>query len=509
MVTAINRKSLSTFIINGIRYLFILLFIYAAVSKVMDFETFRLQLAQSPLLSAFAGIIARLIPSVEIGITALLMFPRYNIKALYYSFLLMVMFTTYIFIILNFSDFIPCSCGGVLEKLSWTQHLIFNVVFIFLAGLAIFISKPWKFQGKLLVLAALAIIGISIVGLLFAFSEKKMHRNNAFQRRYMPHPLTKIGEYDLKNNAHYIAGIANDTIYLGNYGAPLYLKEVDTALKHIRDFKVSISNAYLPYRRAIITVNPPYFYLGDGTVPILFRGKIKDWRATPLSYKEAYFTQYTVADSLLIGFVTTSSKTGSNAIGKFDKRNNNESLQLNTELLGQEKFGRIATDGALLYNSKFQKFIYLYYYKNEYKIISKQLTQEAVGKTIDTISTPVLDVAHHSTKGETKVGGKSVLVNLQSSTSGNYLFIHSNRLGKFEDDRILNTASIIDVYDLRNYTYVFSFYLFHQRDENLTEFKVKNDLLIAIVGDKLWLYRLKPAYFHAGPNPTHTAQYQE
>ena len=122
-----------------VAYLFILLFLYAAISKVLDYETFSVQLAQSPLLSAYAGVIAWVVPGLEIFITILLTLPKYRISALYAAFTLMVMFTAYIVIILNFSDFVPCSCGGVLEKLSWTQHLIFNLVFMILGGWRFFL----------------------------------------------------------------------------------------------------------------------------------------------------------------------------------------------------------------------------------------------------------------------------------------------------------------------------------------------------------------------------------
>src|SRR5690606_14703009 len=125
----------------------------------------------------------------------------------------MVMFTAYIFIILNFSDFVPCSCGGVLEKMSWTQHLIFNVVFIILAGVAVFFSLQEKPKKTLFLLAALAIFGVGTVTLLFAFSEKKMHRNNAFQRRYPHQPANELQRFDIKYNSYYIAGITEDSIY--------------------------------------------------------------------------------------------------------------------------------------------------------------------------------------------------------------------------------------------------------------------------------------------------------
>lgn len=126
--------------IETICFLYILLFVYAAVSKILDFENFSIQLGQSPLLSAFAGFIAGSIPIIEIVIS-LLLASRLRLIGLYASFALMGMFTVYIYIILNYSTFVPCSCGGILEKLGWTEHLVVNIVFILLAVLAIFLIK--------------------------------------------------------------------------------------------------------------------------------------------------------------------------------------------------------------------------------------------------------------------------------------------------------------------------------------------------------------------------------
>ncbi len=41
----------------------------------------------------------------------------------------MAMFTGYIIIILNYAERIPCSCGGILNKMGWHDHLIFNIFF--------------------------------------------------------------------------------------------------------------------------------------------------------------------------------------------------------------------------------------------------------------------------------------------------------------------------------------------------------------------------------------------
>lgn len=124
--------------------LLILLFVYAAVSKFLVFDEFKIQIGQSPVLTAYTTWFAWGVPFIEILISLMLVVPRFRLLALYAAFTLMVMFTTYIFIILNFSDFIPCSCGGVLEKLSWTEHLIFNIVFVVFAFIGVVILSPQK-----------------------------------------------------------------------------------------------------------------------------------------------------------------------------------------------------------------------------------------------------------------------------------------------------------------------------------------------------------------------------
>src|SRR5258706_7713099 len=132
---------LKTVLIEIISALFILLFVYAAASKLIDYQKFRVQLGQSPLLTAFAGRVSWIIPSLETIISIMLAFPRFRLFGLYASFSLMVMFTAYIIAITKFSDYVPCSCGGVLQNMSWNQHLVFNIAFVVLALIGIIIHS--------------------------------------------------------------------------------------------------------------------------------------------------------------------------------------------------------------------------------------------------------------------------------------------------------------------------------------------------------------------------------
>ena len=113
---------------QAVIYFFIILFVYAAVSKLTDFENFQVQVAQSPLLSAFATFIAYTTVIGELIIALMLCFQKSRLLGLYLFLGFMTAFTVYIFLILNYSPFVPCSCGGVLEDLGWGEHLWFNGV---------------------------------------------------------------------------------------------------------------------------------------------------------------------------------------------------------------------------------------------------------------------------------------------------------------------------------------------------------------------------------------------
>jgi len=110
-------------------YLFIILFVYSAISKLIDFENFQVQIAQSPLLSAFANPIAYGVIIGELLIAILLSISKTKKIGLYLFLGFMIAFTVYIYLILNYSPFVPCSCGGVLEKMGWNEHLWFNLFF--------------------------------------------------------------------------------------------------------------------------------------------------------------------------------------------------------------------------------------------------------------------------------------------------------------------------------------------------------------------------------------------
>jgi len=132
-------KTNKSLIVEIVSCLCILLFVYAATSKLLDFQKFSDQIGQSPILTAFKNWVVIGIPALEYVISLLLLFRTSRLIALYASFGLMVIFSTYIYVITRFSEYVPCSCGGILEKMNWDQHLIFNIAFLLIVIVGIMV----------------------------------------------------------------------------------------------------------------------------------------------------------------------------------------------------------------------------------------------------------------------------------------------------------------------------------------------------------------------------------
>lgn len=131
-------------LITVIRFLLILLFIYAAFSKLLIVNTFQQQLAQSPLIPpSIITILAYIVPIFEISIALLLIIEQFALWGLFLSTLTMFFFSLYLIALVQFfPSNLPCACGGILNKLGYTEHITFNIIFTLLASYGLIYFKP-------------------------------------------------------------------------------------------------------------------------------------------------------------------------------------------------------------------------------------------------------------------------------------------------------------------------------------------------------------------------------
>jgi hypothetical protein len=135
--------------IKTITSLLIILWVYTAGSKLMDFPDFKNQLHLQHFSEITSKILIIALPATEL-ITAVLLATKFQKLGLKISLILLAIFTAYIILILSgYYIKTPCSCGGVLKFLGWRLHLLFNLFFLSINILALYLfTKKERRQEK-------------------------------------------------------------------------------------------------------------------------------------------------------------------------------------------------------------------------------------------------------------------------------------------------------------------------------------------------------------------------
>ncbi len=481
-------------VIEIICVLYILLFVYAAVSKLVEFENFQIQIAQSPLLTAYAGFISIAVLVVELLIAILLSVAKTRILGLYMSFTLMLLFSIYIFMILNYSPSIPCSCGGILENMGWKDHLVFNLGFTLLSLIALYFSYSHKRINRFYVpirIGSLLLLSAVLMSWLFLSSENIVHHKNNFIRQYPPFPAKRIAVKNLKFDSYYFAGTGKGKMFLGNITAPGLITELDTIL-NVTSYHINIKDTLFPFRNVQLRVIPPHFYIFDGTVPCIFKGNLKDKKAILQSRVIPRFTKAEVIDSTTL-VIRILNKKRENLLGTINLSNGQ--VKKVPELLQKQVDGLFDTDGTLQYSPEQKKFVYLYYYRNQYTVTDANLQLLQRGNTIDTTTKAKIEVRYVNTKeGKKKVfSAPPLLVNRISTMHRNLLFVNSRLPGRYDEPEMWKRAHVIDVYNVLTKSYLMSFYLYKMDGKSVDAIMVTDTHLFALMGSNIVLYKLSTA----------------
>lgn len=499
-----NRKIL----LELLAFLFIVLFVYAAVTKLLDYQKFTIQIGQSPLLTGFGHVIPWMVIIIEIVIAAMLLIPSLRVFAFLSAFCLMIVFTAYIIAILSVSPYLPCSCGGILERLGWTEHLLFNGVFVALSVGGVLLAMREESSEKiisrwipiarekiarhrLLVFGMSVMVGLGVVAMFVIFSVHIRKQPGAFYREFPPHPVAEGKVYKLDHDRYYFAGGTSEHLYLGNYASPLDLVVIHTLSRDTHHVRLKISSIEKQKFWGLrIRVEPPYYYVTDGTIPILYRGNIHDWHAEPYWPANAYFQDILplTPNSFFIRSLRYPSRE--NTLGKIV----GEEVYLLPDILEKQVDGIFCTDGTMLYNATRHELLYTYRYRNEWIVMDTLLRVLYRHHTID----PTVRVRMRVDtlpNGATTLATPSETVNKTTSTWGDLLFVQSMLLAKNEVSEAHRQANVIDVYRVSTGSYLFSFYLYSPAaNKPLRTFQVTENQLYALHGEYLQVWNLAEAY---------------
>nr|WP_236951550.1 MauE/DoxX family redox-associated membrane protein [Mariniflexile sp. TRM1-10] len=414
--------------------------------------------------------------------------------SLYLSTFLMSTFSAYIFIMINFSPNVPCSCGGILEQLNWKEHLYFNLLFVFLGTVALYLENNEIIKRTNIKLIFLFLLSLSLVYALFHTSEWMKQERNNFTRSFPHYPIQYVSEMDLKFNSYYIAGYGSDKVYLGNHTAPLTVTEIDSSLSYKRQHYIKLPQTALTYKSLTLTIDSPYFYVWDGTEAFVYRGSTDDWKASLYIDREAYFTSFVPISKNRVSIRAISSDTNQSVLGTLVVADSVK-VALNPAILIKQVDGLFDTDGTHLFNKQNHKILYTYYYRNQYAVCDTLLQEHKYGKTIDTTNKAKIKVKFIKSKQGSKLSEPVVTVNKRTATYGNYLYIHAGLLGRYEPKENWEHNSIIDVYDFMENTYQFSFYIDNKYQSKLKDFMVSEDLIYTLSGNYIRTYRFKKDFY--------------
>ena len=448
------------------------------------------------------GWLRRPVISLELLIALLLTLKSTRLQGLYASFFLMVAFTVYIYLILNYSDFVPCSCGGIIEKMNWTGHMIFNISFAALALFAIVLSEKKKgTRSRFVILKSLlpSLLAAGAVVALFLSSEHIIKKENSFIRRFGQHPIRDEKTLDLGVNSYYFAGMADGQIYLGNSTAPLLITQIDTALSKKKAVKIKLDNVDHSFRYIQLQVKPPHFYLYDGTVPVIYRGHFGDTMAHTVSINDCYFSQLQVIDSVNFAFRAQSSRSQTQVLGRLSLEQHPK-VTLHETLLEKQVDGIFDTDGQLLYDDLSGDLVYVYTYRNQFLVMDRELNLLQKLNTIDTTTQAKVQVRTLS-EGRHKMDAPRLQVNKTSMVHRQVIFNVSNLMGRFESRELWTKTSVIDLYRTNQQEYLGSLYVNDRGKNKLSGMLATDNYLFVLCGSEIVRYRFAQSvteHFAAG-----------
>jgi hypothetical protein len=347
-----------------------------------------------------------------------------------------------------------------------------------------------KTNTKIMLLGASAIAAVGLVLLLFRLSENIVHYNNKFVRRFPPHTAQMEYEINLKFNSYYFSGSSNGKIYLGNSTAPLLMTLVDTATRQVATYKIQLNQKDLPFKAPQIQVLGNDFFVFEGTVPYIFKGSIRNWKAKIRLHSGYYFSHLLPIDSVRVAVRYITPKTGESLIGLINLADT-INPKYGTNLLQKQFDGIFDTDGYLMVDRSQKQVVYNYRYRNQYLTTNENLKLIARGNTIDTVSKAHVKITKVKSRKYRTFSEPPLVVNHTAAADNGLLFVNSALPGVGESEDLWNRANIIDVYDLEDQSYQSSFPVFKIQRESMRAFLVNGDHLFALIDEKLVCYKLR------------------
>jgi len=469
-------KNISNITSIAVSSFFILLFVYASASKLIDFEMFQVQLAQSPMFGKYSNLVSYLIIASELVVVLMLLLKRFRLTGFYASLILMTAFTAYIYVIINYSDSIPCSCGGVLENLDWDQHLIFNFTCVILLAFAIVSESVQNLKKAISLVCTFTFL--TTLALLIVFYPLTKNNQGNFKRQIINPLLSNSHTLYFPADNYYFAGNQGDTLFLGHRKTPLLLSTIKPSFNSIKVDTIKLDKYNYPFRNVSINVLYPYFSVSDGKVPVIFEGRFPSLNAYDTGINRLYFSRLFALEPKQYVFKTMLLKTKKSELGILNT--SFKKYLIVPDILKTKADGVFDVDGNLTIDRNNRQINYTLLYQNKTITADFDLKNIQINNTLLDISSNDAITTKTLKTGQTKLLKAPLEINLAQTIFNNKFYNVSKVRGKDESFMEFRKKDVIDVYDSQTKKYLYSFYI-----KNKTGVKIKG-----ILSTKHYLYVL-------------------
>lgn len=154
----------------------------------------------------------------------------------------------------------------------------------------------------------------------------------------------------------------------------------------------------------------------------------------------------------------------------------------------------ISTDGMLHYDGKNNCIVYVNYYTNAITVADTLLRLVYSKSTIDPTATSDIEVGvtKNANGAPDEYSNKTPkrIINKYSCVSDGRLYVYSTSSAQNEDKEVFAGNAAVDVYNIKDGSYLSSFYIPNSGGERVAGFKVDGNNLVALYKSTVAVYRL-------------------
>lgn len=330
----------------------------------------------------------------------------------------------------------------------------------------------------------LSCISIGVLILVSRSSAK-----NGFVRVFAKNPLQFEFDQNLGFNSYYISGLTSSTVYLGNITAPAHVLRLNYINRDTSHLKLPLTvNQELNVRTRLL-VDSGHYYIAEKTTNSLTSGKLPGGSPLLTSYLPPKSDNMIVLSPESFVVRRYESSLRQNILERYNIAAT-DSLVVQYRLEKQLD-GIFCTDGILLKDPISGQLVYVYFYRNRFTCLDKDLRPVFQGKTIDTVDIVKFKLVTLASDNLKTFASIPLRVNIGCSVYNGLLYVHSSLKADNQSNTWPHSRSAVDVYSIGNGRYFYSFYLpLRFRGKPLDRFYVYGNRVFALYSSYLAVYKL-------------------